>query len=191
MANVVVLRDIRNTLKQLIKENIDDLSDEGAVIFDSPGDIDNSTTTRLTAFLYHIIENTHMRNTQPTYPGYTQKQYSPLTLDLYFLFVPYAQDREKEIIVLEQLMRTFHDNAVLRGDILQGGLSLSGNDEIRIEPHTLSLDDLNKLWSTFPNKALKLSKSYIITPVHIPSEVIEDVSRGAETIITSSQIDYP
>ncbi len=190
MADVLVLRDLRVSVKNLIKSNIDDLSEEGAVIFDSPGEIEESTTTRLTAFNYHITENVQLRNTEPTYPSYTKKQQAPLTLDLHFLFVPYAQDREKEIIVMEQLMRVFHDNQVMRGDILEGGLPLSGNDEIRIVPNTLSLDDLNKLWSTFPNKALKLSKSYMFTPVRIPSEVIEDTSRSGESVISTSRMDY-
>ncbi len=188
---MAVLRDVRNTLKKIIRESIDDLSDEGAVIFESPGDIDDSNTTRLTAFLYHIVDNAQLRNSQAAYPSNNQKQSPPLTLDLHFLFVAYAQDREKEIIVMEQLMRLFHDNAVLRGDVLEGGLEESGNDEIRIEPQTLSLDDLNKLWSTFPNKAFKLSKSYLITPVQIPSEVIEDVTRVSEMIISSSRMDHP
>ena len=189
MADVVVLRDIRNTLKKLITDNIEDLSDEGSIIFESPGDIEESTTTRLTAFLYQITDNVSLRNSPGSFPSYTQRQAPPLIVDLHFLFVPYAQDREKEIIVMERLMQTLYDNAVLRGDVLQGSLAISGNDEIRITPKTLSLDDLNKLWSTFPNKAFRLSKSYMISPVYIPSEVIDDVSRGAESVIATSRID--
>ena len=176
------------TLKNLLKDNITELSDDAAIIFDSPGDIEDSDSTRLTAFLYHIIENSHMRNIPPKYPSHTKKQPAPLTLDLYFIFVPYAKTRETEIIVMEKLMQIFYDNAVLRGDILEEGLISSGNDEIRIVPQTLSLDDLNKLWSTFPNKSFRLSKSYIITPVKVPSEKRDDVSRVTEKIITSASI---
>lgn len=188
MADIVVLRDIRDTLKKLLQENIPELSDDSAIIFDSPGEIEDSTSTRLTAFLYHITENSHLRNSPPTFPDLTKKQLAPLTLDLHFMFVPYAQNRENEIIVMERLLQTLYDNAVLKGDILPESLKSSGNDEIRIEPHSLSLDDLNKLWSTFPYKPFKLSKSYIITPVRIPAERIEDIPRVTEKIITASSI---
>ena len=187
MADGIVLRDIRKTIKKLL-QNVEELSDDTAIIFDSPGDIEDSENTRLTIFLYHILENSHMRNTPPRYPTYTEKQPAPLILDLYFMLVPYASNREKEIIVMEKVMQIFYDNAVLRGDLLEDGLKSSGNDEVRIIPHTLSLDDLNKLWSTFPNKSFRLSKSYIITPVKIPSERRIDVTRVTEKIISSSAI---
>lgn len=188
MADGIVLRDINKTIKKLLQQNITELSDDAAIIFDSPGDIEDSNSTRLIAFLYHIIENSHMRNTPPIYPSYTEKQPTPLILDLYFMFVPYAKTRETEIIVMEKLMQIFYDNAVLRGDLLEDGLTSSGNDEIRIVPQTLSLDDLHKLWSTFQNKSFRLSKSYIITPVRVPSERREDVTRVTEKIITSASI---
>jgi hypothetical protein len=186
MADTAVIRDISDTIKFLLRENITELDQEDAIIFDSPGEIEESTATRLSAFLYHITESPHHRNTQPSFSDLSVKQFPPLVLDLYFIFVPYAQNREKEFIVMEKLMKTFNDRAALGGDVLQGNLSETGNDEIRIEPFNMSLDDMNKLWSTFPNKAFKLSKSYIITPVRIPSDVSEAVSRIAEKVITTS-----
>lgn len=185
MADLAILRDINETLKKLLQENIPELSGENSIIFDSPGEIEESNTTRLTAFLYHIMENSQLRNSQPSYPEFNKRQYAPLTLDLYYMFVPYAHTRENEIIVMERLLRTLYDNAVLRPPVLQGNLEESGNDEIRVVPHTLSLDDLNKLWSTFPNKAFKLSKSYIITPVRIPSARTATVSRVTEKIVSA------
>ena len=187
MADIHVIRDLRLTLKTLLFPLIPELGTENDIIFDSPGDIDDSdTTTKLTAFLYHIVENSFMRNTPPTFKNYTEKKVNPLTLDLHIMFVAYANNRETEIIVMERLMRTLYDNSLLKGEILEENLITSGNDEIKIVPQTLSLDDLNKLWSTFPNKPFKLSKSYIFTPVKIPSERIEEVPRVREKIITSA-----
>jgi len=186
MADTAVIRDIVNTIKHLLRQNITELDQENAIIFDSPGEIADSTVTRLAAFLYYIQENKYQRNNPPSYHDLAVRQFPPLVLDLYFIFVPYAQSREIEFIVMEKLMKTFNDSAVLRGDVLQGNLSETGNDEIRIEPHALNLDDLNKLWSIFPNKAFKLSKTYIITPVRIPSDISEAVSRVSEKVITTS-----
>jgi len=188
MADTAVIRDISNTIKTLLRQNITELDQENAIIFDSPGEMEESTATRLSAFLFYIKANTYQRNSPPTFHDPSVKQFPPLVLDLYFIFVPYAQSREIEFIVMEKLMKTFNDSAVLRGDVLQGNLSETGNDLIRIEPHNLNLDDLNKLWSIFPNKAFKLSKTYIVTPVRIPSDVSEAVSRVTEKVISTSFI---
>jgi len=186
MADTAIIKDIGNTIQHLLRQNITELSQEDAIIFDSPGEIDESTVTRLSAFLYYIKENTFQRNTSPSFPEMTLKQFPPLVLDLYYIFVPYAQSREIEFIIIEKLMKTFNDSAVLRGDVLQGNLSETGNDVLRIEPYSLSLDDLNKLWSIFPNKAFKLSKTYIVTPVRIPSDISEVVTRVSEKVIDTS-----
>ena len=186
MADTAIIKDIGDTIKYLLRQNISELSLEDAIIFDSPGEIEDSNTTRLSAFLYYIKENAYQRNTPPSFPELTIKQFPPLVLDLYYIFVPYAQSREIELIVMEKLLKTFNDSAVLRGDVLQGNLSDTGNDVLRIEPYSLSLDDLNKLWSIFPNKAFKLSKTYIVTPVRIPSDVSEAVTRVSETVVGTS-----
>ena len=188
MANTAVIRDIGDTLKHVLRQNITELDQENAIIFDSPGEIEDSTVTRLSAFLYDIKENTYQSNIPPSYSDVAVKQFPPLVLDLFFIFVPYAQSREIEFIVMEKLMKTFYDSAVLRGDLLQGNLSTTGNDELRIEPHNLNLDDLNKLWSVFPNKAFKLSKTYIVTPVRIPSEISMEVPRITEKVVSPSVI---
>lgn len=176
MAGFTVLRDVGETLKKLLKDNISELSDESSILFDSPADIE-PTTTKLSIFLYQIVENSHLRNSGPVPINTDKMQYPPLTLDLLYLFTPYAQNRETEFIILERLMQIFHDKSVLRQEMLQGNLMTSGNDEIRVIPNSLTLEELNKLWGTFPNKAFKLSASYMLTPVRIPSERKIDIKR--------------
>lgn len=180
MGSFTVLRDVGFTLKKLIKDNIPELSDENSILFDSPADIEPATTAKLSVFLYQIMENSHLRNIEPVFKGTNQMEYPPLTVDLFFLFTPYAQNRETELIILERLLQIFHDNPVLKEQVLQGNLKKSGNDEIRVVPNILALEELNKLWGTFPNKAYKLSASYMLTPVKIPSERIKDITRVIE-----------
>lgn len=178
------LRDVGESLKILIKNHIPELSDENSVLFVSPAEMEAAATPKLSVFLYQITENTHFRNAgMEAYGAVAMKQkmqYPPLALDLFYLFTPYAQNRETELIIMEKLMRTFYDNAVLRGDMLQGGLQQSGNSELKTVPNTLSLEDLNKLWGIFPNKAFKLSAAYMITPVRIPSSRETTVTRVVE-----------
>lgn len=173
MAGYTVLRDAGETLKKLVMKNIQELSDENSVLFVSPAEMEAATTPKLSIFLYQTSENAHFRNAGMEASGplaLKQKmQYPPLAVDLSYLFTPYAQNRETELIIMERLMQTFYDNAALRGDILQGCLQQAGNSELRLVPNALSLEDLNKLWGIFPNKAFKLSASYLLTPVRIPS----------------------
>ena len=180
MGSFTLLRDVGETLKKLLKKNINEISDENSIIFDSPADIESAATAKLSVFLYQIMENTHLRNAEPIPIGTTQMRYAPLTVDLFYLFTPYAQNRETETIILERLMQIFHDNSVLKGQMLQGNLKASGNDEIRVVSNGLTLEELNKLWGMFPNKSYKLSVSYMLTPIMIPSEKAYDIKRVVE-----------
>jgi len=179
-----VLRDIGESLKMLIKNNIPALADENAVLFVSPAEMETATTPKLSIFLYQFLENTHFRNTEMEMSGpvsLKQKmKYPPLVLDLFYLFTPYAQNRETELLIMESLMRTFHDNALLRGDQLLGCLQQTGTSDLKIVPNSLSLEDLNKLWGMFPSKPLRFSASYMLTPVRIPSAHEKTVTRVVE-----------
>lgn len=177
MQTLTVIRDVGQTLKKFFIQNIDELSDDSAVVFDSPGDMKQSSTVKLSLFLYQVVPNKHLRNIEPAPMGPNKMQYPPLTIDLSYIFTPYAQDRETELLILEKIMQLLHDTAVFRDDLLQGNLVANGNDKIRAVPSILSLDDLNKLWGIFPNKSFKLSVSYLFTPVRIPSSRITDITR--------------
>ncbi len=165
-----ILLDISDSLRSIIVKRISELSDENSIVLDSPADIESNTNTRLSLFLYHIAENAFLRNEEPEYIGRDRMRYPPLMVDLYYLFTPYAKNRETELIILEKLKQIFHDNPVLKNDLLKDSLRRAGNEEIRMVPNGISFEELNKLWERFPNKAFKLSVSYILTPVCIPSE---------------------
>ncbi len=167
---MAILRDVGESVKELLHQKISQLSDENSILFDSPGDIEDTTTPKLSMFLYQIVENSHLRNVEHKPIGIDQIRYPPLALDLYYIFTPFANNRETEIIILERIMQILYDNAVIKDEMLTVSLKESGNDKIRIIPNNLSFEELNKLWERFPNKDFKLSVSYIFTPIKIPSE---------------------
>ena len=88
---------------------------------------------------------------------------------------PFSNNTETELIIIEKLMSLFYDNAVLRGDQLEGNLVANGNDALRIVPDDLSVDEIEKLWTAFPNKAYRLSVPFIVSPVCIPSSRLKVV----------------
>ncbi len=167
---MVILRDVGESVKELLHQKISELSDEDSILFDSPADIEDTTTPKLSMFLYQIVENSHLRNVEHKPIGIDQMRNPPLALDLYYIFTPFANNRETEIIILERIMQILYDNAVIKDEMLTVSLKESGNDKIRIIPNNLSFEELNKLWERFPNKDFKLSVSYIFTPIKIPSE---------------------
>jgi len=57
---------------------------------------------------------------------------------------------------------------VLRGTVLQRGLAGTG-EELKVVPHSPTMDELSRLWTTFPSKPYKLSLGYQVTPVKIAS----------------------
>jgi hypothetical protein len=167
---MAILLDIGDSLRNIIQKKIDELPDENAIVLDSPADIEPNSNTRLSIFLYQIVENSYLKNTEPEYIGIDRMRRPPLFIDLHYLFTPYAKNRETELIIIEKLMQVFYDNPVLKKELLKGTLKGSGNDEIRIVPNNITFEEINKLWERFPNKAFKLSLSCILTPVRIPSE---------------------
>ena len=167
---MVILRDVGESVKELLHQKISELSDEDSILFDSPADIEDTTTPKLSMFLYQIVENSHLRNVEHKPIGIDQMRNPPLALDLYYIFTPFANNRETEIIILERIMQILYDNAVIKDEMLTVSLKESGNDKIRVIANNLSFEELNKLWERFPNKDFKLSVSYIFTPIKIPSE---------------------
>lgn len=190
MASFTVLRDVGETLKKMLKPNIPELSEESAMVFDSPADMESSTNARLSIFLYQTAVNSDLKNIGQSPVGEDKMQNPPLILDLSYIFTPYAQHRETELIIMERLMQVFHDNRVLKGALLQGTLKESGNNEIRVYSNSLTLEELNRLWGTFPNKAFKLSASYLLTPVIIPSATQIGVDRVKQKDLSMYRKDH-
>jgi hypothetical protein len=190
MALFNTLHDVDDTLRYLIKAHLQDEFPEfkydNAFTFDSPADIDASTltTAQVSIFLYQIVENNFLKNNDREFSGDDKMIYPPMFLDLYYLFTPYASERDKEHTILERIMTAFHDHAVLKEPVLQGNLVYGGNTEIRTVSHSFSFDEINKLWERFPNKPFKLSVAYMLTPVKVLSaKEPEPITRVTEKIL--------
>jgi len=166
---MAVFIDIGNTLKDLIQNNVSELKQPGSIVFDSPAEIDPPGTPMLSIFLYQIVENSFLKNEEAEYIQPDKFRKPPLTIDLYYIFTPYARDKENELIIMEKILQLFHDNSVLKGDLLKGRLKDNGNDKIRIFSNNLTFEEINKLWERFPNKAFKLSAAYTLSPIRISS----------------------
>ncbi len=179
MNTATVIRDVSISLKDFIRANIEELSREDAVLFDSPADVEKPTRPTLLMYLYHVEPNAYMRNEPPVIEegqaGTGRLTLPPYIVDLYYMFIPYAQNRETELILFDKLIYLFHHRGDLAVENLQGALK-EGGEPVRMVPHRIAMEELGRLWMSFPNKPFKLSQFYILTPVRIPSEE-EEFSR--------------
>lgn len=177
MSDYRIIFDITQTLAELLKEGMrnyhfDNVSGENVTIdFSSPTDMEevqNETSARLCIFIYQVLENPHLKNQEMEKINSNKLKQIPLTLDIFFLLIPYAKQKKVEYEILGRAMQIFYDNAILKGSVLKEGL-VDVDDEFRLVLHSLSFDDMTKLWSAFSEKGFKLSVCYKITPVRIES----------------------
>lgn len=180
MNQSTVIRDVSMSLKDFLRANIPELDREDSVLFDSPADIEKPTRPTLLMYLYHVEPNPYMRNDPPAVPPGTDAKgvmvLPPYVVDLYYMFVPYAQNRESELILFDRLIYLLHHQGALMASALQGTLQQEG-DPLRIVPHRIALEELSRLWMSFPGKPYKLCQFYILTPVCIPSNETEEFTR--------------
>jgi hypothetical protein len=193
LAQTTVLRDVGSLLKYLLKSQIADLAKENSITYNSPADMAETTDPKLSLFLYQVTENTQLRNCEPVYNSSTQQLTDPpVTMDLYYLLTPYAEDRETELVILENIIGLFHNQLIYKnagqatGDdldeiiALQESLAATGNEDLRIVPINIPLEELSRLWERFGSKPYKLAVSYLVTPVRIPAGTANDAHQVKE-----------
>jgi len=180
VGNYSVIKDVGETLKRLLEsiswEDIGlSVTEKPKIILKSPKELEKETDKHLISlFLYQIQENVHLKNQEMQQTNSTRLQYPPISSDLFYLVMPYLgkepsdQDREIEHQMFGKIIQTFYDNAILRGSALKGCLEGS-DEELRLILNPISLDDLTKLWTSFPETPYRLVLTYIVTPVRIDS----------------------
>lgn len=187
MADYTAIADVGETLIDLLRESMQDLVTPSSIILASPGEIEPQDSPRLCLFLYQVSESPYLKGQEMQALNSTMLKYPPLTLDLYYMLTSYGSrqiaDRTERTIeehtVIGRAMNILYDNAILRGSVLKGSLAGSG-EELKVTHHPISLDDLSRLWNSFPDKPLKLSVCYMVTPVKIDSTRLVEARRVIE-----------
>ena len=175
--HLTVITDVGESIKTTIEKNIADLP-PNSVSFSSPAEIQKRGKTGVSLFLYKISENSDLKNQENIQLDSKRMRRFPMTVDLSYLLTPFSQTREAEQIILGKIMQFFHDNPTLSGSMLKSSLKETGTKELRVLFDTISLEQLNHLWGTFHETPYKLSLSYLVTPVVIPSSrTEEDIAR--------------
>jgi hypothetical protein len=186
MSSHGVIADIGITLKRLLETDLAGLVTPDHIVLSSPAEMEVTANRQLCIFLYQITENPALRNNpdrRPADPAFRP----PFPVDLHYLFIAYAQEREDEHRILGRLMQSFHDNSILRGSLLQGATFADTDEELRLVFHSMSVDEATKLWAAFPGKSFRLSVSYLVTPALIFSQRAEGGGRVLTRILDVGQ----
>lgn len=178
MNDSAVLNAVDETLRALLWGRMQDdsvissiITTEQQISFDPPFlliDNEKPKEDGLSIYLYRVVENGEMRNRPPERINASTLRQPPLSLNLYYLVTPLTKDTGNDHRVLAKTMQVFYDHAIIKGALLQGVLQDTA-EELRVTLNTLSIEDLNKLWSAFM-RPLRLAVSYEVKVIYIDSE---------------------
>ena len=171
------IRDVSQTLLDLLKIDLTDIS----IALESPK---TAGTNQLTLFLYKVVESPELKNAERSVvtmaDGSLVEKRAPLTLDAYYLLTAHAKpDLLEAHQALSRAMRVFFDHGVLHGSVLraQGGKKgLTADSVLRITLNPITMEDMTRIWSVFPDTPYELSVTYLVTPVIIESFLEEGVA---------------
>jgi hypothetical protein len=181
------IRDVGETLIELLRNDPIVTIPAAQIALLSPAEA-NANAVRLTVFLYSISPAAEYRN-ELEIPGVAlddEAVSSPV--NLYYLVTAFSalQDPTSRSLdaqlLLGQAMRVFFDNGILTGSLLRG--DLPRDEELRLSLQPITIEDLTRIWSVFPETALQPSVSYLVTPARIRS----NRTRGG-ALIVSRQLD--
>ena len=127
--------------------------------------------TALTFILYRVTINEHLRNSR-VFDDQLRNSI-PLSLDLHYLMVVWANSALAEHTILAWAMRQLHQHPLLDTSYLTPEAGWSTGDVVQIVPEELSTDDLMTIWDAL-SRAYRLSVSYTARVVRIETEPIEE-----------------
>ncbi|MHC1757824.1 MAG: DUF4255 domain-containing protein [Methanosarcina sp.] len=176
MSDYRAIADVGETLIELLRDNMKDLIPRRqSIVMASPGEVEANDDVRLSLFLYQVLENIHLKNQEMQIRDPMTLTFPPIALDLYYMFTSYpsgiqdiTERTREEHSILGRTIQIINDNSILAGSVLKGNLNVNGY-ELHITLTPVSLDDMTKMWTTFPGKSFRSSICCLVTPVLIDS----------------------
>jgi Pvc16 N-terminal domain len=175
MSDYTVIAELGDSLVSLLFSELNAdpqisglIDSEDRISLESPADLENNNSVRLSMYLYRILENPYMKNRFPVEGTGGKLRKAPLTLDLYYLLTPLVGTPREQQIVLGKTMQILYDRTILEGPDLSGSLGTSG-EEIRVILNPVSLEELTRVWQAL-EIPYRLSVCYIARVIIVDSE---------------------
>ncbi|MCP4663258.1 MAG: DUF4255 domain-containing protein [bacterium] len=167
MSRPTAIGEVSESLRNLLLAEMS-LSPEVAVTILGPDEA--GATRRINLFLYQVQENATLKNLDWQAKREGQLVPPPLSLNLFYLMTPYAQNDQEtgnatRHEILGDVMRVFHEHPVVPEVHLAPGLQ-DAREEIRIMLRALDLEELSRVWTTF-SEPFRLSVLYEVAVVQL------------------------
>lgn len=193
MLNSSVIADVSQTLQQV-------LADAFTTLVPGPTEVEvhdltepvSKAKARMTIFLFDTIEDPAVRNQRPRRgiapPDITQRR-PPVPLILRYLLTPWSGDRVTDQRMLGLALQALHDDAILSGPQLQGGLAGS-SEALKLKLAPLTLEEQTRIWHavqqpyhlslTYEVRVIRLDSSNVRTSPPVLSRTLDSaVGEGA------------
>ena len=174
MAAYTVLAEAGESLLNVLWQEIQNdpqinslIDNENRLSLDSPFDLQDNDSVKLSIYLYRITENASTKNQVPVQGNGAQLRKAPLTLDLHYLVTPLVGTVTDQQIILGKVMQVLYDRATLQGADLTGSLASSGQ-ELRVILNPVPLEELTRVWQSM-EMSYRLSVVYLVRVVMVDS----------------------
>jgi hypothetical protein len=172
MPDSSVIADVSLTLQTVLTDAFSTIlpGPPVAVVHDLQGTISTSPA-RMTIFLFEAVEDPTVRNQRRPReiapPNIAQRR-PQVPLILRYLLTPWGGDRATEHLLLGRALQTLHDDAILSGPELLGGLAGSG-EALKLKLAPLTLEEQTRVWFAV-GKPYHLSLTYEVRVIRINSD---------------------
>jgi hypothetical protein len=174
MAAYTVLAEAGESLVNMLWQEIQNdaqinslIDNENRLSLDSPFDLQDNDSVKLSIYLYRITENASTKNQVPVQGNGAQLRKAPLTLDLHYLVTPLVGTVTDQQIILGKVMQVFYDRTSLQKADLTGSLASSGQ-ELRVILNPVPLEELTRVWQSM-EMSYRLSVVYLVRVVMVDS----------------------
>lgn len=206
MSNFLAVATVTATLQRIVQASI------SADVPGSTATVDRPLTTVATPkaavniYLYQVSPNASWRNADlPTRNGDGAVMRKPqVALDLHYLLSFYGDDTQLEPQrLLGSTVRTLHAVPVLPRDAIAAVIAAAGAstnpvfpslqtsdlgdqvESVRFVPQTLTIEELSRIWSVFPDVPYTLSAAYLASVVLIEENL---AIRPAIPVLTRGEV---
>lgn len=182
MSDYTVIAEIGESLVRVLWEEIQAdpqvnllIDNESRISLESPFDLRDDDSVRLSLYLYRIVEDPMLKNQFPVAGTGVRLRKPPLTLNLFYLVTPLVGSPREQHIVLGKTMQVLYDRAILEGPDLVGSLAGSP-DGVRVILNPVSLEETTRVWQAL-EMSYRLSVCYTARVALVDSRREELVQR--------------
>jgi Pvc16 N-terminal domain len=143
------------------------IDNEDRLSLQSPHELKDNDSVRLSVYLYRIVEDPYMKNRPPVQGAGLRQRRAPLTLDLFYLVTPLVGLPKEQQIVLGKVLQVFHDRPLLEGTDVSAAMADAG-EELRIVLNPVSLEETTRVWQAL-EMSYRLSVCYVVRVTMIES----------------------